>query len=426
MSENRGNVGGNDDDASSSSSFNISLSGEDILGGSTCVDEKESAKDLEAQTETLERPSSAGAAKEGGGRGGARDGPAKPEPTTLSRYAAWYRANESWIAPFEQALQSAIWFLPDSGSEVGTELLHSLASLWTVGNEQVMLLTEEDKEMERLRNVEKRFPQALLPLVVATVEQFETVAECLLMQKERETATTTTTTGATSGGGQRYKWLCVIEAFKAAVRLGQLYKSRGSACVLLDGGTSGVGRAVDASATGAERRQLEAFQIFRAKYLVHHPKAAPAPSPAPPAGGSEKPWVLDLTWSEAEILTLAEMVHCLRPVAYCALLWRHGPKSWRPWCLSLLLEVAALTATPRVTRRRQCLRLNPLVRRETEARWARLVLYLARSPFYDNFTRGRLASVRSGLRRVPLLGMAADAGYNLLDEIQEYYTYTSG
>ena len=64
--------------------------------------------------------------------------------------------------------------------------------------------------------------------------------------------------------------------------------------------------------------------------------------------------------------------------------------------------------------------------RESEARWARLVLYFARSPFYDGFTQKTLMRMRDFVAPVPLLGMAAKAGFSLLDEIQQYYTYTSG
>ena len=104
------------------------------------------------------------------------------------------------------------------------------------------------------------------------------------------------------------------------------------------------------------------------------------------------------------------------------LLYRHGAQSWKP---GASLAVELWSATHHRPRSRS-LHTNPVCVRESEARWARMVLYFARSPFYDAFTRGRLKSVRRALKPVPLLGAAANAGYNLLDEIQEYYTYTSG
>jgi len=42
------------------------------------------------------------------------------------------------------------------------------------------------------------------------------------------------------------------------------------------------------------------------------------------------------------------------------------------------------------------------------------------------YTKRTLVSIRDRLKPVPLLGMASNAGFNLLDDIQSYYTYTSG
>eukprot|EP00213_Chloropicon_mariensis_P003874 CAMPEP_0197479024 /NCGR_PEP_ID=MMETSP1309-20131121/31009_1 /TAXON_ID=464262 /ORGANISM="Genus nov. species nov., Strain RCC998" /LENGTH=423 /DNA_ID=CAMNT_0043020591 /DNA_START=36 /DNA_END=1307 /DNA_ORIENTATION=+ len=347
------------------------------------------------------------------------------EDGTLARYAKWYRANETWIVPFEQALQSAIWFIPDAGnaqSEVGIEVLHALASLWTVANEQVTLLTEKNEELERLRSVNRNLPHALLPLLVATVEQFETVIECVLVHKleEQETA---------AGGKGRYKWLALLEAFKAVVRIGQLCKSEGSSCMLLDGGLSGVGKALDVGSSSVGWKQAEAFRTFRAKYLVRPTGATiskPMPMLSPSSSSAADDFQLDISRSDAQLLTLAEMLHIFRPVIYCSLLWKDGTKSWKPWVTSLTVELTSLAITHKVTRSASCLKGNPLCVREAEARWARLVLYLARSPFYDGVTNKAMLRFRNWLQPVPLLGMASSAGYDMLDQIQKFYTYTSG
>ena len=379
----------------------------------------------------------------------------------LERYAAWYRSNEHWLAPLEQALQSAIWFIPtrddnDEGeegsggagqqgrspsllgglasgasSEINVELLHSLASMWTVVNEQVLLLTDKDPGLSRCRSVAKTFPGAILPLLVATVEQFETVAECVLIHKTENSGGSGTTKN--SNRNARYKWLCLIEAFKAALRLGQLYKSEGSSCMLLDGGMSGVGKALvfDTSCNAAERKRLEAFQSFRAKYLVQpmglQDEQVPSSLPKQLLPFPEHEDLnLDLSLEDSQLLTFAELLHIFRPVVYCSLLWRDGVQSWRPWTASLVCELTSNYLTSKITRKCISLNSNPLCLRESETRWARLVLYLARSPFYDGFTRRGLTRVVNVLKRVPLLGSASEAGYNLLDDIQTYYTYTSG
>mmetsp|Transcript_33387 Transcript_33387/g.72073 ORF Transcript_33387/g.72073 Transcript_33387/m.72073 type:complete len:436 (-) Transcript_33387:23-1330(-) len=388
----------------------------------------------------------AAATASAGSGAGVRSG--RKEWQGLERYARWYRANEQWIAPIEQALQSAIWFLPDAGAgasgELRVEVLHSVVSMWTVLNEQALLVTEKgDREAERLRTVEKRFPQALLPLLVATIEQFETVVECVLVHKLEqpgEAAAKASVAGSLHARAPRYKWLTLVEAVKATLRLVQLYKSGGkTSCMLLDGGLSGVGNALDTSCREGERRRNEAFQAFRARYLMP-PMGGPGlprnasrrPSQQVAKGSStsgedaDLPAELDLSIRDAHLLTFAEMLQIVRPVVYCSLLWRDGHGSWRPWLSSLACEVSSLVITNGILRRSASLGGNLLCSREQDARWARLVLYLARSPFYDSYTKRTLVSIRDRLKPVPLLGMASNAGFNLLDDIQSYYTYTSG
>ena len=417
--------------SSSSSSLEISLSDEDVMGcAATAGEESKRGTPGQESKNHLEE-------KEGEGRPPARrrsSTAAMAAQGRLERYASWYRANEHWIAPFEQALQSAIWFLPDSaGSEVSTELLHSAASMWTVANDQVLMLTEETKEMDELRTVERKFPSLLLPLLVATVEQFETVVEVLVARSLRARPRDGTDAMAANAGPlprERYAWLSLVEAAKASLRLALLYRSQGTSCMLLDGGVSGVAKAVDASVSleRAKAKRTEAFLAFRSRYLAPPSggAAAAAASALEMEDGPHREVVLDLRRDGARLLALAEVLHVCRPVLYCSLLYRHGAQSWKPWCVSLMAELVACYSTHRCVRRSRSLHTNPVCVRESEARWARMVLYFARSPFYDAFTRGRLKSVRRALKPVPLLGAAANAGYNLLDEIQEYYTYTSG
>lgn len=56
----------------------------------------------------------------------------------------------------------------------------------------------------------------------------------------------------------------------------------------------------------------------------------------------------------------------------------------------------------------------------------RLLYSLLRPPAYDRLFRGPVDAVSGGLRRVPLLGTAADYVADLLNTTCAYYTYTSG
>eukprot|EP00850_Spirogloea_muscicola_P016085 SM000128S26218 [mRNA] locus=s128:106389:108151:- [translate_table: standard] len=138
-------------------------------------------------------------------------------------------------------------------------------------------------------------------------------------------------------------------------------------------------------------------------------------------------------------LVAAELLHILRPVVYVLAIRRLGRASWRPWLLSLavdlaslaLLERAAVTTTAAsapVLPGRLALPGAATSPQKEEVRRRRmlLLLYLFRTPCFDAVARRPLESVERSLKPIPLVGLLAERAMELLLGVQQFYFYTSG
>ncbi|GBG68640.1 hypothetical protein CBR_g3181 [Chara braunii] len=162
-----------------------------------------------------------------------------------------------------------------------------------------------------------------------------------------------------------------------------------------------------------------------------------------------------------QALLAAEMLFILRPLIYVLAIRRYGAKAWRPWFLSLSVDLFSLIlqnygeavcegkgtkwgigggggggeqlsqedenvdgAAGGAERGRQ----GSLSRREREElvrRRIHLLFYLIRSPFFDVVTRRPIAVTERVMKPVPLLGTLTRKAVEILMGIQAYYFYTA-
>ena len=149
-------------------------------------------------------------------------------------------------------------------------------------------------------------------------------------------------------------------------------------------------------------------------------------------------------------IILGELFHILRPVLYVAALRRWGRRSWKPWALSLALELgsARLTAAGAAASHRAAADAarSPAVagtalaalygmqgiqwRREEldeiTRRKLQLLFALLRDPFFARVTGPAVERWEKRLDRVPLIGRLSNKAVELLLGVQKYYSYTSG
>lgn len=150
------------------------------------------------------------------------------------------------------------------------------------------------------------------------------------------------------------------------------------------------------------------------------------------------------------LLKAGELAHMCRPLAYVMALRIYGRRSWKPWLLSLAVDVAsghlsnlgAKVAQKEIKSEAtmpglstsgsmlllyslQAFKWTPVEQRELTRRKLLIMYYLIRSPFFDQYTKGVVDTALSVLRPVPLFGTLAEKAGEILYGIQQYYTYTS-
>lgn len=96
---------------------------------------------------------------------------------------------------------------------------------------------------------------------------------------------------------------------------------------------------------------------------------------------------------------LAEVIHIARPLCHLVSMGACGTSSWKPWLLSLGMDVASLYLHGEPYKQHRSDQV------ELQKRTMSLFLYLMRSPFYDNATKERLIGSLEGVgNRLPLIG----------------------
>jgi len=130
-----------------------------------------------------------------------------------------------------------------------------------------------------------------------------------------------------------------------------------------------------------------------------------------------------------------ELLHITRPVAHLALMGALGTKSWIAYLTSLFMDVSsiylvrsplplaesshAMVPSPQIPERYQ---FNVNERMELGQRASSLLLYLLRSPFFDDYTKQRaLEGLATTAENIPLLGQFIATFINYIPDWQKDY-----
>lgn len=154
--------------------------------------------------------------------------------------------------------------------------------------------------------------------------------------------------------------------------------------------------------------------------------------------------------TSSKLLITGEILHILRPVVYTACLRMWGVKSWKPWMLSLLLELSSAQATYVAQRcsnkvvqqiegnsilvrstlsilyAKQGMLWSPQELDELTKRKLLLVFYLIRDPVFGRVTLPIMQKWVQTVGRVPMVSWLSERFTDFIQGIQKYYTYTSG
>ena len=116
-------------------------------------------------------------------------------------------------------------------------------------------------------------------------------------------------------------------------------------------------------------------------------------------------------------MILAELCYTLRPIIHLATLGLFKSRSWIPFTVALSLDVFSLKSLQRLD--------HPTERQETELsrRKITLLLYLLRSPFYNEITAHRLVPLLNSVSRIPIVGLFTNGLVDYLPDWQKIYSY---
>ena len=112
-------------------------------------------------------------------------------------------------------------------------------------------------------------------------------------------------------------------------------------------------------------------------------------------------------------------MHIVQPMVHLGALGLFGTRSWKPFLVSLAIDCSShsLHGPLRL--------MTETERREMIRRRLSLLLYLLRSPLYDQKSKTIIVTIlKFAQDNIPLLGSVAKAVLHNLGEYQEMYFYT--
>jgi len=115
---------------------------------------------------------------------------------------------------------------------------------------------------------------------------------------------------------------------------------------------------------------------------------------------------------------IAEVIHLMRPLTHLASMGVFGCSSWKPWLISLSMDLSSLHLHSRVSR------MSKKDKAEMTRRTYALCYYLMRSPFYDSYTKRRLLGMLNTFAdRIPIIGNICGVLAQAIPEWQRTYSY---
>lgn len=128
-----------------------------------------------------------------------------------------------------------------------------------------------------------------------------------------------------------------------------------------------------------------------------------------------------------------ELLHITRPLAHLALMGAFGTKSWLSYLTSLAMDLSSLylvrsplplSGSEGLSQQPipECFQFNMNERMELGQRASSLLLYLLRSPFFDNYTKQRaLEGIATTAENIPLIGQFLATFVNYIPDWQKDY-----
>lgn len=356
----------------------------------------------------------------------------------MEAYKLWVRRNRDFVQSLESLANGITWLLPErfSNSEIGPEAVYAFLGIVGAVNQHIIdTAPSRSRPRPLVQGGESSFPW---PLCVSTLKDLETVVEV----------------AAHHFYGEDGKWnfIAATEAVKALVRLA-LFRDSGYKMLLQGGEVANVEKKARNAGGSGRPGQLQGFDGFIPQNLEgraisalnrfgENAKMALDPmrmkqfqrNSETAAGLIEKP-TLSTIWSQrglyGRLFLTGEALHIMRPLLYVLLIRKYGIRSWKPWLLSLAIDLTGMSilshaTNPRRVSGEEFYRISSSEKEEIKRRKLIWALYIMRDPFFTKYTRHRLEKSDTYLQNVPVIGFLTGKFVELVIGAQTRYTYTSG
>ncbi|KAK9143569.1 hypothetical protein Syun_012969 [Stephania yunnanensis] len=367
----------------------------------------------------------------------------------MEGYKRWIRRNKEYVHSMESLANGLTWLLPErfSASEIGPEAVTAILGMITTVNEHII---DQVPVSIAQSSSSSLFPWSLC---VSVIKDAETLIEVAAEHYY--------------GAEKKWNFIAVTEAAKVLVRLA-LFRDSGYKMLLQGGETPnkkmdtsalnsnqglrmGLNSGTHSRAGGAqgyyaqdprnlEGRAISALSRFGEsarmvsdpawlKRLQHHQ----AMTAEPPTSVVKKPTlysILSERGLSGGLFLIQEVLHITRPLIYVLLIRKYGTRSWKPWVLSLAVDLTGAGILSQILcvrhQRREGHLLSNLEKNEVSRRKLLWALYLMRDPFFSTYTKERLERTEKLLEPIPVIGFLTAKLVELVIGAQSRYTYMAG
>ncbi|KAL0907973.1 hypothetical protein M5K25_022432 [Dendrobium thyrsiflorum] len=365
----------------------------------------------------------------------------------MEGYKLWVQKNREFVQSLESLANGLTWLLPErfSNNEIGSEAVYAFLGIVSAVNQHI-ISTSSGKYQPP--GSAEQIPWSL----------------CISMLKDLETVVEV---AAEHFYGKDGKWNLIIfmELAKALVRLRSFHDS--GYHMLLQGGevlnakklpgvpeahlggsrnpemsagycgpgqlhhlngqipSSLEGRAMAAlNRFGDKARMASEQKLLNSFHYISQPHAMMFKKPTLSTILSQK-GVYGMSF------VVGEFISILRPLIYVLLIRKHGIQAWKPWFLSLAIELTGLSflsygTSSGVRNGDKLYHLSTPEKDEIKRRKLIWALYVMRDPFFTKHTKHRLEKIDNFMNPIPFLGFLTGKIVELLIGAQTRYTYTSG
>lgn len=320
----------------------------------------------------------------------------------LDTYKEWVTSKPQVIADIEGAVRCLSYFTAGkfTDSPLVSELIYSMPNLLILMNDRLIYST--------------KYSHLKLPQFQSQIKIWLTVIEYTEALIE---------VSAQKLWGDVGKWIVIfiVQSLKALLRLILVHRNKER--LIKNPPIAPLNREKLRQESKNQELPKEGFSLKRSGTVVRSVNCS-GPSNSrfwTPLGKIDDDEPLPDTSEVRQSLIIAETLYIMKPLIHLTAFIVKGKNNWIPWTTALAIDLASIHI---LTKEKKSIKLTKEENAELIKRRINLLLYLVRSPFYDNCSKNRINYLLDGIsNRIPLARYIAQPIAKYLPHWQETYFY---